>query len=43
MNHHYSDYFYFILYVVFKSLGEPTKACLIHNVSNNTKKPTHHT
>lgn len=27
--------------MVFKSLGKTTKACLIHNVPNNTKKPSH--
>lgn len=32
----YSDYFYFNLYVVFKSPGKLTKECLIHNVSNKT-------
>ena len=28
--------------MVFKSLGKPIRACLIHNVPNNTKKPIHH-
>lgn len=41
INHYYSDYFYFILYMVFHCIYA-TKAWLAHNVATNTTNSTHH-